>query len=445
MGAGGDMLMAALLELRGNAKEFLDRLNNVGIPGVAVTAEPSVKCGICGTRVKVLIDGREEGVDGNDSHHGNNESHDHGHNNNGHHHDNNHSRDHGHNHQHDSNHRHNHGYNHRDHLDNNHSHGHEHSHRSYNDIEHLIGNLKLSDSVKKNALEVYKIIADAESRVHGVPVDKIHFHEVGEMDAVADIVGVCMLIEEIAPDRILASPINAGNGSVRCAHGVLPVPAPATALILQNVPFYADDLTTGELCTPTGAALLKFFADGFRSMPLIRVDKIGYGMGKKDFERANCVRAFLGVVDDGANEEVAELVCNLDDMTPEAVAFAQQILLDNGALDISVSQIIMKKGRAGLRFTCLCRIGDRDKMLSLIFKHTSTIGIREYTCRRYTLQREQTEIQTGFGPVRVKTSRGFDVEKMKYEHDDIARIARENDLPVQDVLAGINTNVKVKT
>jgi uncharacterized protein (TIGR00299 family) protein len=259
---------------------------------------------------------------------------------------------------------------------------------------------------------------------------------------VADIVGVCMLIEELAPERILASPINAGNGSVRCAHGVLPVPAPATALILQNVPFYADNLTTGELCTPTGAALLKYFVDDFRNMPVIRVDKIGYGMGKKDFERANCVRAFLGVVDDDANEEVTELVCNLDDMTPEAVAFAQQILLDNGALDISVSQIIMKKGRPGLRFTCLCRIGDRDKMLPLIFKHTSTIGIREYVCRRYTLQREQGEVQTGFGPVRVKTSRGFGVEKIKYEYEDVARIALENDLPLQDVLAGVKVKVK---
>ena len=436
MGAGGDMLMAALLELRGNAKEFLGRLNNVGIPGVAVTAEPSVKCGICGTRVKVLVDGREEGVDGNDSHHGNNHSNDHGHNNNGHHHDNDHSHDHIHNHGND------HSNNHRDHLDNNHSHGHEHSHRSYNDIEHLISNLKLSDTVKKNALEVYKIIADAESRVHGVAVDKIHFHEVGEMDAVADIVGVCMLIEELAPDRILASPINAGNGSVRCAHGVLPVPAPATALILQNVPFYADGLTTGELCTPTGAALLKYFVDDFRNMPVILVDRVGYGMGKKDFERANCVRAFWGVVDDEANEEVTELVCNLDDMTPEAVAFAQQLLLDNGALDVCVSSIVMKKGRAGMRFTCLCRVDDRDKMLSLIFKHTSTIGVREYTCKRYTLQREQTEIQTRFGPVRVKTSRGFGIEKSKYEHDDIARIARENDLPVQDVLAGVKVKVK---
>jgi uncharacterized protein (DUF111 family) len=131
-------------------------------------------------------------------------------------------------------------------------------------------------------------------------------------------------------------------------------------------------------------------------------------------------------------------------MTPEAVAFAQQLLLDNGALDISVSQIIMKKGRAGFRFTCLCKIDDRDKMLSLIFKHTSTIGVREYTCKRYTLQREQTEIQTEFGPVRVKTSRGFGVEKVKYEYDDVARIAQENDLPIGDVLAEINVNIKVK-
>jgi len=417
MGAAGDMLMAALLELCDDVDGFLKRINDAGIPGVVVAAEPSVKCGIHGTRVRVTVDGREEGVDvgicRGDHHHGNDSGHNHQHGN-----------DHGHVHQNGNDHHHN-------------SHDHNHNHNSYNDIEHLINSLKVSGTVKKNALEIYKIIADAESRVHGAPVGKIHFHEVGDMDAVADIVGVCMLIEEIAPERILASPVNVGGGSVRCAHGVLPVPAPATALILQNIPFYGDKLTTGELCTPTGAALLKYFADGFCETPVIRVDKIGYGMGKRDCERANCVRAFLGFVD-GVSEVVTELVCDIDDMTPEAAAFAQQTLLDSGALDVSVSAIIMKKGRAGLRFTCLCRVDDRDKMLPLIFKHTSTIGIREYTCKRYTLQRERTEVQTGFGPVRVKVSSGFGVKKSKYEHDDIARIAMENRLSIVDVLLEIN-------
>ncbi len=270
-----------------------------------------------------------------------------------------------------------------------------------------------------------------------VPVDKIHFHEVGEMDALADITGVCMLIEELAPDVILASPVNTGSGHVRCSHGILPVPAPATAYILQNVPMYSDQ-TQGELCTPTGAALLKHFAKEFRVMPVISVKKIGYGMGKKEFEKVSCVRAYIGNTANNA-EEVTELVCNLDDMTPEAVAFAQQLLFEEGALDVYTTPICMKKGRMGLMFTCMCRSELKDKMVSLIFKHTSTLGMRESTSRRYTLQREQKEIQTKYGSVRIKTACGYGVQKSKPEYEDIAKIARENRISIHDALKSITT------
>jgi len=412
MGAAGDMLMAALLELHGNPNDFLNRLNSIGIPNVIVSAEASVKCGIRGTHIRVAINGQEESPDmhGHDHHH-----HEH------HHHDHEHSH---------GEHEHHHEHSHEE------DHHNAHSHGAYHDIEHLIGHLKVSDNVKKNALAVYKLIAEAESHVHGVAVNQIHFHEVGEMDAVADITGVCMLIEELAPDTILASPVNVGSGHVRCAHGILPVPAPATAYILRNVPIY-NEQNFGELCTPTGAALLKHFANEFRAMPLITVDKIGYGMGKKNFDKANCVRAFFGEAACAA-EEVIELVCNLDDMTPESAAFAQQLLLEAGALDVYTTPIGMKKGRAGLSFTCMCRANEKEKMLSLIFRHTTTLGIREYASRRYALQKEQTELQTKFGAVRVKTSRGFGVKKSKPEHDDIARIARERNMSLQDVLKEID-------
>ena len=254
MGAAGDMVMASLLELHENKADFLHRLNDVGIPGVAVSAEPHEKCGIVGTRVVVKVNGQEEA------------SHDH-----------NHDHDHSDAHSHDS-----------------HDHSHsDHSHNSYRDIEHRIGHLNISDTVKKNALAIYKLIADAESTVHGTTIDQIHFHEVGEMDALADIVGVCMLMEELAPDVVKASPINVGSGHVKCSHGILPVPAPATALILKGVPIYSDK-TKGELCTPTGAALIKHFASEFCSLPMMCVSKVGYGMGTKNFEKANCVRAFIG-------------------------------------------------------------------------------------------------------------------------------------------------------
>jgi hypothetical protein len=258
------------------------------------------------------------------------------------------------------------------------------------------------------------------------------------MDAVADIAGVCMLMEKLAPDAVIASPVNTGSGRVRCAHGTLPVPAPATAHILQNVPIYSDGTIQSELCTPTGAALLKHFAKKFRGMPSMTVTKIGYGMGKKDFSQANCVRAFIGdtaACDD--NEQIAELICNLDDMTPESVSFAQETLLRDGALDAWVTSVGMKKGRMGIMLTCLCPVDMREKMVSLIFKHTTTLGIRENVCRRYMLQRESTETQTSYGTIRIKTAQGYGVKKSKPEYDDVARIAREKNVSVEDVLDSI--------
>jgi len=372
MGAAGDMLMAALLELHSNPTDFLNRLNNVGIPHTNISAEPSVKCGIKGTHINVTINGEKEEE--------------------GHHH---------------------------------------HHHSNFHTTKHLIEHLNISEAVKKNALAVYNLLAEAESQVHGVPVDQIHFHEVGEMDAIADIVGFCMLIEELAPELVLASPVNVGSGQVKCAHGILPVPAPATALILQNIPIYSDT-TNGELCTPTGAALLKYFAKEFRKMPIMKVAGLGYGMGKKDFEKANCLRAYIGETDD-ASEEVIELVCNLDDITPEALAFAQQLLLDKGALDVCITPIIMKKGRAGFSFTCMCKLSDREKMLQLIFKHTTTLGVREYSSNRHTLQREQTE----FGSVRIKTSQGFGIKKSKFEYEDVAALAKKHGHSIAETEANI--------
>jgi len=387
MGAAGDMLMAALLELHDAPQEFLNKLNGIGIPNVLVEAQPSVKYGITGMHITVTVNGKEEA---------------------------------------------DHTYEHRHHEHTHSGHENHRSHNSYHDIEHLIDHLNVSDTVKKNALAIYKLIAEAESHVHGVPVDKIHFHEVGEMDAIADITGVCMLIEELAPDVILASPVNTGSGHVRCAHGVLPVPAPATAFILQNVPMY-NDQTQGELCTPTGAALLKHFVKEFRAMPVISVRKIGYGMGTKNFEKVSCVRAYIGNTEDNA-EEVTELVCNLDDMTPEAVAFAQQLLFEEGALDVYTTPVCMKKNRMGLTFTCICRSELKDKMVSLIFKHTTTLGMRENTSRRYTLQREHGEVQTKYGTVRIKTAYGYGVQKSKPEYEDIAAIARKQGISIQDVV-----------
>ena len=278
--------------------------------------------------------------------------------------------------------------------------------------------------MRRDVLAVYALIAEAESFVHGRPVGEIHFHEVGTKDALADIVGVCLLMETLAPEQVLASPVHVGCGQVRCAHGVLPVPAPATARILRGVPAYGGAVR-GELCTPTGAALLKHFVSRFGEMPVMRIGQIGYGLGNKDFEAANCVRALLGETAEAAGE-IAELRCNLDDMTPEAVGFAQERLFEAGALDVYTVPVGMKKNRPGVLLTCMCRMDQRDELLRAMFRHTTTLGVREYVCGRYTLRRSERSVGTEYGAVRVKEACGWGVRREKPEYEDVARVAREN-------------------
>ncbi len=250
MGAAGDMLTAALLELldEGARADFVKEFNGLGLPGIVMETEPSVKCGVQGTHVHIKVHGVEEG----------------------------------------------------EHLHDHHVHdgsSHTHVHNGIAGIAHIVkDHLDLPENVKENILSVYNIIADAESKAHGVPVTEVHFHEVGTMDAVADVTAVCMLMDRIKPQKVMASQINVGGGTVKCAHGILPVPAPATANILEGIPSYSGDIKS-ELCTPTGAALLRHFTDEFGGMPEMRVEKQGFGMGTKDFERANCVKVLFGETD----------------------------------------------------------------------------------------------------------------------------------------------------
>lgn len=415
MGAAGDMLMAALSELV-DQQEYLAKINGMGLEGLNVQAVPSVKCGIHGTHMKVEVNGEEEVSEDVHEHHHHDHEHDH------HHHD----HDHEHHHDHDHEHHHDH---HHDH-DHEHDHGHHHVHRHMSDIEDIINGLNVSDKVKENAQAVYRLIAEAESHAHDMPVEEIHFHEVGTMDAIADVVGVCMLMEMIGAERIYASPVAVGSGMVRCAHGILPVPAPATAYLLQGIPSYAGAVE-GELCTPTGAALLKHFVSSFEKQPTMTTEKIGYGMGYKDFPAANCVRAFLGEAEDDG--EVVELVCNLDDQTAEEIGFAVDELFAAGALDVYCTPVSMKKNRPGIVFTCMCRSDQREEMLKLMFRHLTTLGIREYTCRRHSLQRSVQTIDTEFGKVRIKMSDGYGIHREKLEYEDLAEIARREGTSVAAV------------
>lgn len=253
------------------------------------------------------------------------------------------------------------------------------------------------------------------------------------MDAVADVTAVCLLMEKIAPDRVVASPVHVGSGQVRCAHGILPVPAPATTYILQGVPIYGGEIW-GELCTPTGAALLKHFVTEFGSMPVMKTTAVGYGMGKKDFPAANCVRALLGETEN-AGDLVTELNCNVDDMTGEAVGFAMEELFAAGALEVYTVPVGMKKSRPGMLLSVICRPEDKETMVRMMFKHTTTIGIRENVYKRYKLERFVETVHTPYGAVRKKISTGYGVARQKYEYEDLARAARENDLSVSQVLA----------
>lgn len=404
MGAAGDMLTAALLELTEDRQAFIDKMNALGLPGVTVAAEPAMKCGITGTHMKVTVNGAEE--ESEDVH-------------DGHHHDHHHDHDHGHEHHHDHDH------------DHHHDHEHHHHHASVADIEALIDGLKVSDKVKADAKAVYALIADAESRVHGRPVSEIHFHEVGTMDAAADVIGVCLLMEQLAPEQVIASPVHTGSGHVHCAHGILPVPTPATALLLEGIPSYGGQVK-GELCTPTGAALLRYFASRFGDRPVMATAAVGYGMGKKDFEQANCLRAFLGE-SEGQREQITKLECNLDDMTGEEIGFALEQLFKAGARDAWTQAVGMKKSRPGVLLSVVCLPEDADGLGAVMMKYTSTLGIRRQDLSRYTLRRGIETVGTPYGEVRVKRASGMGVERAKPEYDDLAALAEKHGVPLETI------------
>lgn len=404
MGAAGDMLTAALLELLPDRDAFVEKLNALSIPGVHFQMEKAVKCGITGTHVSVTVHGMEESEKMHGHHHGHaypNEQ--------------------------DDMHKQHYEHRHKDEQEQVHT----HHHSTMHDIEHIIMHLHLPKKVQDDILAVYGLIAQAESHVHGVEVSDIHFHEVGSMDAVADVTAVCMLMHELCPDEVVASPVHVGSGSVKCAHGILPVPAPAAAYILRDVPIYGGSIH-GELCTPTGAALLKHFVTRFGNMPVMKTRAIGYGMGKKDFETANCVRAMIGEAED-KTDTMLELSCNVDDMTAEEIGFVTERLFEDGAADVYTVPIGMKKSRPGTLIRVMCKEQDKEKMLGLLFRHTTTIGVREALMHRNVLERRIEMVQTPYGEVRRKVSSGYGVSRSKYEYDDLSRIAKEQGMSLGEV------------
>ena len=420
MGAAGDMLSAALFELlsRKEQEDYLSAMNHLGLDGVSVQVERSEKCGITGTHMAVLVDGGEE-----EDVHSYACAHNTGHV--------------------------------REHVpDHDHAHAHVHHHHALGEIHEAIWNLNLPDAVKIDAQQVYRLLAEAEGHAHGVEVDQIHFHEVGEKDAVADIVSVCLLMRMIRPDKVIASPVATGSGTVRCAHGLLPVPAPATAFILKEMRIPCLSGTEGgELLTPTGAALTGFFVNAFGKMPEMAINGIGYGMGKKDFSRANCVRALLGQTTseedepDGIRDEVSELSCNLDDMTPEDLSFAMNQLFEAGALDVFTTPAGMKKNRPGIVLNALCHREQKASVIKAFFTYTTTLGIREKICQRYIMKSSFETVtlsKADFGTpaqevsqktvsIPVKISKGYGTVQRKPEFDQVAAAAETFGVPTEEV------------
>ena len=438
MGASGDMLMAALYELLPDKGAFREKMERLNLPGVTIDYADSVKCGIKGTHITVKVGGAEEKSDDVYSHphnHDHNDAHNHGHNDahtHAHPHPHDHGQDQAHPHPNDHNHDHPH-----DHSQGGHHHGDKEDGRSFgfNETLDLIRRLDLPTGVIEDALGVYRIIGEAEAAVHKAPLDKIHLHEVGSLDAVVDVVGCSLLINMLCVTEIDASPVHVGSGFVRCDHGILPVPAPAAAEILKGIPIYGGHIK-GELCTPTGAALLKRFVTRFGDMPEITAVKIGYGMGTKDFDIANCLRAFMcegGAADSGAPAKVYEINCNLDDMTPEAIGAVFGLLFENGALDVYTTPITMKKNRPAVMLSCLCSEENRDTLARLMLRHTSTLGVRIAAYRREVLSRSNETLPTEYGDIRVKCAEGFGITKYKPEYDDVLAAAARCGVPFMAV------------
>jgi uncharacterized protein (TIGR00299 family) protein len=313
-------------------------------------------------------------------------------------------------------------------------------HRSLSAILEIFDRSQLSNSVRKNAAAIFRRLGEAEASVHDVPLEKIHFHEVGAVDAIVDIVGACLGFEAIGIQKFACSPLNVGGGTVKMAHGILPVPAPATAKLLQGKPTYSNGLQR-ELVTPTGAAIVATLCDTFGPQPSMSVAAIGYGAGSADLEgQPNVLRIMIGEAAEkvvpGFDEEISVIEANLDDMNPQIYGYFQEKALAAGALDVYTTPVQMKKNRPGTLLTLLCKPQDAHALMSLIFAETTSFGARAYRAQRRTLPRESVNVHTQYGDVRIKLSRvNGHIQHVAPEFEDCRKLAVEKNVPLQRVIS----------
>jgi hypothetical protein len=312
-------------------------------------------------------------------------------------------------------------------------------HRSLSTILEIIKDSQLSAQIRERASAIFQKLGEAEAHVHDAPIEKIHFHEVGAIDAIVDIVGACIGFSELGIDGFVCSPLNVGGGTAKMAHGVLPVPAPATARLLQGAPTFSNGVQH-ELVTPTGAAIVATLCHSFGPQPAMTVSAIGYGAGTADLEgQPNVLRIMVGEAATGTSaqdEEISIVEANLDDMNPQIYGYVLEKALLAGALDVYTTALQMKKNRPGTLLTILCRPQDTEKLMSLVFAETTTFGVRSYRAQRRALAREWVKVSTAFGVVRIKLSRSNGhVLHVAPEYDDCRKLAVEKQVPLQQVIS----------
>ena len=441
-GMSGDMFLGALVDAGVPPRALEETVAALGV-GARLEISRVVRSGISATKVDVWVDGekdmpREEywakqPAMPATSPAKNAAEHDHHH-------------AHGHDHPHDHAHGHAHEHDHHDHAhDHSHEHSHDHPHshqhgRGLTEIREIIGRAAISDTAKRTAVSIFEALGAAEAKIHLTTIEKVHFHEVGAVDAMVDIVCAAVGAEMLGADEIVCSPLNVGGGSVKCAHGIIPVPAPATVELLKDAPVYSSGLQA-ELVTPTGAAIVKILAHRFASFPAMKVEKSGYGAGSRDFPGyPNVVRLTIGetastLATKTASETITVLEANLDDLNPQVFGYVMDRLLKEGALDAFGMPVQMKKNRPGTLLTVLCKPEDASKLTQLIFTETTTLGVRRRDEIRQTLARRWENVRTQWGEVRIKiASMNGTVTNYAPEYEDCRRIAAEHHVPLKTVM-----------
>ena len=470
-GMSGDMHLAALLSLGVEADYLRAELSKLGLDHeFELRVTPDMRKGIAGLRVDVVLAHEEQDCGQSDGHA---HEHDHDH---AHEHDRHGEHDHGHDHAHPHEAAHHAGHDHAHDHDHDHKHGHAHAHphthghhhpphRNLPDIEAIITASTLPEPVQRTSLAIFRKLAEAEAKVHGKPVDEVHFHEVGATDSIVDIVGAAICYHRLGVDAAWATPVELGGGFVRCTHGLMPVPAPATAEILSGIPT-TRGATQHETTTPTGAAILAMLVSRFTAAPRMAVQRTGYGIGHRDTELPNLLRVHLAEVDathaglaaGGASsaaftvvsgaaagavaplptEPARLLQCNIDDMTAEQLAVAMEQLMEAGAIDVHFTPIMMKKGRPATCVSLLCAQGEQERFARLLFRHTTTLGIKSVPIDKLVLETRFERLETPLGLVTMKLALlDGEVLRAKPELEDCKALARKHGIPLADVYLAI--------